>query len=537
MPQEVTPLPAPLPAPPVSTTASATNTPNAVSALFARTGAALWLLGSILTTLLLLRRSRRFQRATAVAMPPPSWLVDELHALLPRMGITHAPHLAIVDADISPLVFAARDGAHILIPAGALAELSAAQSRTLLAHELAHIRRRDHLVRFFETAMTVLWWWLPLLWLLRAGLREAEERCCDAWVAAVLPDCRQAYCHALLRVATKSSSLPAPALASPLRRLDRWKTRLEDIMCNTVPHRPSLTAQLTTLTAALLLLPLAFVRAQGKAPAPSLQAKLAILIEARFENAALDDWTRWLQQTTKVPFVIDDSARQFDARRTTLTDLRLPKLTATQVLDILGTITGLECRVTAEAVLVRAPQPKEPQCFLIGAVRNVGPTSLRGPHETLLDALFAAGWTPEANLSQVTLIRPAPAEPLVLVVDPGEMLRTGSTTENVMLRDGDVIFVPRRDRAAATDALPAVQLAVGSRLRFVLYDNVAAQAGCEQLDLLSNPQVVGRDGTMFLPYVGHVRVLGKTKDEVAALVTEHYREVFTLEVRLHALFL
>ncbi len=525
----------PAASPVVQATANA-NAPAAPS--IRAVGGALWLLGSALTAALVWRRGRRFRRATAATLPPPQWLEDQLHELLPRLGLRRAPKVALVGADIPPVVHLHRGGMRILLGRRSLDELPRSSVRTLLAHELAHVRRGDPFVRVLETAATVLWWWLPLLWLLRAGLRHAEERCCDAWVAAVLPDCRSAYCRALLHISAEPSPLPMPALASPVRRLTDWKTRLEDIMCHAVPHRPSVVTQFAAALAAAFALPFAFARAQEKQPSFDVSQRLAVEIETRLENATIDAWTAWLEKATKVPFVIDDSARQVDARRTTLTELRLPRLPANSVLDIVETITGLSCSVTSDHVLVHTPHAKAQRlCYLVGAVRDKGPRPLADADETLLGVLFAAGWTPEANLGQVALIRPAPDVPLTVVVDFGEMVRTGSTVENLVLRDGDVVFVPRRNPAPQLEAPPATGLAVGSRLRFVLYDDAARQPGCEQLELLTKPQTVGRDGKIFVPYVGHVDALGKTKDEVARMVEELYRDKFTFAVHVDALFL
>jgi beta-lactamase regulating signal transducer with metallopeptidase domain len=77
----------------------------------------------------------------------------------------------------------------LLLPAGLWDDLDEAQRDTLIAHELAHLRRRDHWVRLVEVAATVLYWWHPAVWWARRELREAEEQCCDAWVVWSMPRC------------------------------------------------------------------------------------------------------------------------------------------------------------------------------------------------------------------------------------------------------------------------------------------------------------------------------------------------------------
>src|SRR6202022_2157966 len=76
--------------------------------------------------------------------------------------------------------------------------LTSEQQTTLLTHELAHLRRRDHWVRGLELVVTGLYWWHPIVWWARRELRQAEEECCDAWVVAALPRAAKAYAIALM---------------------------------------------------------------------------------------------------------------------------------------------------------------------------------------------------------------------------------------------------------------------------------------------------------------------------------------------------
>jgi bla regulator protein blaR1 len=69
------------------------------------------------------------------------------------------------------------------------------QRQTLLLHELAHLRRRDHWVRCLELGVTILYRWHPSAWWARVTLREAEEQCCDAWVVWAMPGAVRTYMH------------------------------------------------------------------------------------------------------------------------------------------------------------------------------------------------------------------------------------------------------------------------------------------------------------------------------------------------------
>jgi len=67
----------------------------------------------------------------------------------------------------------------VIVPAGAVHALSRDELRAVLAHELAHHRRWDSWVNWAQTAVAVVWWFNPLVWLLHRALRSVREECCD----------------------------------------------------------------------------------------------------------------------------------------------------------------------------------------------------------------------------------------------------------------------------------------------------------------------------------------------------------------------
>ncbi len=67
----------------------------------------------------------------------------------------------------------------ILLPAGLLTGLPAAQLEYLLLHELAHIRRFDYAVNLVQTAVEGLLFYHPAVWWVSGVLREEREHCCD----------------------------------------------------------------------------------------------------------------------------------------------------------------------------------------------------------------------------------------------------------------------------------------------------------------------------------------------------------------------
>jgi HEAT repeat protein len=71
----------------------------------------------------------------------------------------------------------------ICLPRAALSELDAAQQRSVLAHELAHLQRKDPLWLVLGTTLEQLLFFQPLNRLARRNMQEVAEYLCDDWAA------------------------------------------------------------------------------------------------------------------------------------------------------------------------------------------------------------------------------------------------------------------------------------------------------------------------------------------------------------------
>ncbi|MCA9259360.1 MAG: M56 family metallopeptidase, partial [Planctomycetales bacterium] len=119
----------------------------------------------------------------------------------------------------------------VLLPGDLMAGFNAAQREAVIAHELAHVRRGDHLVRWLELVVCTACWWNPLAWFARAQLRVAEEACCDAWVVWTLPDERRNYGRAMLAANEfLTAAAPLPGLAGSALGGNSCKRRIEMVM-------------------------------------------------------------------------------------------------------------------------------------------------------------------------------------------------------------------------------------------------------------------------------------------------------------------
>lgn len=89
----------------------------------------------------------------------------------------------------------------ICVPEWAMRELAPDELRATLAHEMAHVRRRDPAWALLYAVICRALFWHPVLWLARRRLLGLAETRCDAIAGATAPDAGLALARALLHVA------------------------------------------------------------------------------------------------------------------------------------------------------------------------------------------------------------------------------------------------------------------------------------------------------------------------------------------------
>jgi len=226
---------------------------------------AFWLIGSTICTVVSIGRLVCFRRMMLnCAVPAPQAIQRQARALSRRLGMAACPDVWLVPGEVSPMLWAAGGATWVLLPRRLLERLDEQQRATLLAHELAHLRRRDHWVRYLELITTCLYWWHPVCWWAQRELREAGEQCCDAWVLWALPGSFRQYATALLE-AIEFLSQPRPSvplLASGLGQFGQLKRRLTMLKRGTVSKALTWRGLCGLCGAAALLLPLVPTLAQ-----------------------------------------------------------------------------------------------------------------------------------------------------------------------------------------------------------------------------------------------------------------------------------
>ncbi len=200
-------------------------------------------------------RSVRFALALRRSWPAPENDQRLARKIGGRLGIGRIPRVVMVPGRVSPMLWGVIGRPRVVIPEMLWRQLDDCRARQLLAHELAHYRRGDHWVRLLELATGALFWWHPVVWIARRALREAEERCCDAWVIWALPESRRDYAAALVDTVaflSEDRSL-LPALASGVGQVRHLRGRLTMIMRGTTPRRLPRVVTAALLTGGLAL--------------------------------------------------------------------------------------------------------------------------------------------------------------------------------------------------------------------------------------------------------------------------------------------
>jgi probable HAF family extracellular repeat protein len=223
------------------------------------TVALLWLGGSVAALFSSSARLVRARLLLRAAQPAPDEMQQRVRMLARRYGLPHCPDLVLLPGVLSPALWAA-GGRHVLLmPCGLWDRLDDDGRDALLAHELAHLRRRDHWVRLLELVVVSVYWWFPVAWWVRRALRESEEMCCDAWVLWAVPGGARSYAKTLLdAVDFLAESAPLRlAGASGMGDFSTLKRRLDRIMVSRTFARVPRGAAASLLGFAAVLLPLA----------------------------------------------------------------------------------------------------------------------------------------------------------------------------------------------------------------------------------------------------------------------------------------
>jgi len=154
-------------------------------------------------------------------------LVDQIHLkITPRLLISLKVEVPMAIGWLKPVV---------LLPATMISGLNNAQLEMLILHELAHIRRHDYLVNFFQTLVEILLFFHPAVLWVSKQMRNEREYCSDDIAVQHCGDAI-AYAHTLADTASlctkaHNHTIPDMAMAASGGDLKQRVIRLVDHHC------------------------------------------------------------------------------------------------------------------------------------------------------------------------------------------------------------------------------------------------------------------------------------------------------------------
>jgi beta-lactamase regulating signal transducer with metallopeptidase domain len=138
----------------------------------------LWALGVVVFSLRLLAGWNAVRELRVAADATEAQWIDRFNRLKARLGVSYAVRLVFSTSAAVPMVIGWLKPV-VLVPAGLVAGLSAAQLEAILAHELIHIRRHDYLVNLIQNVVETVFFYHPAVAWVSIRIRVEREHCCD----------------------------------------------------------------------------------------------------------------------------------------------------------------------------------------------------------------------------------------------------------------------------------------------------------------------------------------------------------------------
>ncbi|NLJ60346.1 MAG: M56 family metallopeptidase [Firmicutes bacterium] len=232
----------------------------------------LWIAGitlSLVSVLIALVRAYYMARHTvSIHSEEPNTF---LYRLCNQMGITSQPRLVTVGWASTPMTLRMDRRCVVVVPEELLLPNRREDLQLVLAHELAHVKRRDLAWNWLHTIVKALFFFNPLVWVAGRELRITQEMACDEM--AVRATCAEAarYGKTLLTMIRPSHGVgpmweaASTSASSSARVMQRRLLELKHIEDS--PTTKILASIATLLLICLLVIPFQIVEApRNRAP-------------------------------------------------------------------------------------------------------------------------------------------------------------------------------------------------------------------------------------------------------------------------------
>lgn len=176
-----------------------------------------WMVGVLILVLRMLGALAFLERLkTRQNQPLSAYWQDKMQALVDKIPVKQQVQLLESTLIKVPMVIGNLKPI-ILLPIGAVNQLSVAQVEAILAHELAHIYRHDYLVNILQSIIETLFYFNPAVWFISASIRTERENCCDD-IAVELCGNSLTYAKALVSLQELNHGAPRFAMAFSNKR-------------------------------------------------------------------------------------------------------------------------------------------------------------------------------------------------------------------------------------------------------------------------------------------------------------------------------
>lgn len=220
----------------------------------------------------------------------------------------------------------------VLIPIGMINGLAEEEVEAIIAHELAHLIRRDFPVNLLQTFIETLFYFNPAMQILSKWISEEREHCCDD-LAVHTTQRPLIYAKTLLKAGALSNNEFSPILAQALKSPNKSLfVRVERILFHKHKKNNIMVRSMTALL--MLILSVVFLLAAGlpvvnssKESLSKNHSQIADYSAANLSSSSkVGDAKKQLSQITVDTLIIVDPAtfKQERFLRTTITGLQIP---------------------------------------------------------------------------------------------------------------------------------------------------------------------------------------------------------------------
>ncbi|HTQ09442.1 MAG TPA: M56 family metallopeptidase [Fimbriimonadaceae bacterium] len=261
----------------------------------------MWIIGAIAVAGKIAEEGARIVRLRRTAERADEGRAGQLaRELGVGLGLRHKPDV-LTSGEISAPMLVGLIRPALMLPKGLPEEVSEEDLRLCVAHELAHMRRRDLLLAVIPTLMQIAFFFFPPAWLIRREWETEREAACDAEALAATGAPPAQYGRLLMKLVTVDHR---PAFAPALGATASYHTLKKRILnmknFTSTPRRFGLAATIVGVLGLLLAIPW-----QVTARATDTPSEPNVVVNGGFENGA-QNWTRRsLGVESDIPIDID----------------------------------------------------------------------------------------------------------------------------------------------------------------------------------------------------------------------------------------